>query len=219
MINKEYISLKLRNKARLLNSALRISKCSDVDSFKKSKYVRYLIDGGDFFQLLFIIKNKKELNELNLKNIEVDLSGSIELIDKQHVFHANGRNKLLARVHNLSTFTWITKADFPLFLSYHWYHMNGDLYIQDGKRTRFNKELEIGDDGIFELDILSPVDTGSYQLELTMVLEDISWAEERNFVTCTEKFEVLEYDGGDLNRHAAQIFEKLNKLVLMKEGA
>lgn len=219
MTDKEYISLQLRNKARLLNSALRISKCRDVDSYKKSKYIRYLIDGGDLFQLLSILKNQKELDRINFEDVEVDLSGSIELIDKQHVFHANGRNKLLVRVRNLSTFTWVTKDDFPLFLSYHWYDLNGDVYIFDGKRSRFNNELEIGEDGLFEIDISSPTDTGSYQLELTMVLEGISWAEERNFFTCKDEFEVLEYDGGNLTRHEAQVFEKLNKLVLMKGGA
>ena len=102
MTDKEYISLQLRNKARLLNSALRISKYRDVNTSKKSTFVRHLIDGGDFFELLSILKNQKEFDNNNFNEAEIDLSGSIELINKQHVFHANGRNKLLVCVHYLT---------------------------------------------------------------------------------------------------------------------
>jgi cell division protein FtsN len=86
-------------------------------------------------------------------------------------------------VKNLSSSNWPSKPDgrnrFAVHLSYHWLTKNGEAVIFDGLRTLLPHDLEPRESVTLKAMIQAPETPGSYNLEITMVQEQVAWFPER----------------------------------------
>ena len=65
-----------------------------------------------------------------------------------------------------------------VFVSYHWFR--GDrLVVWDGERTRLPRDLRAGSRAALAVRVATPVDPGSYLLQLTLVHELVTWFEHK----------------------------------------
>ena len=86
-------------------------------------------------------------------------------------------------VKNLSPSTWPSKPDgrnrFAVHMSYHWLTKNGEAVVFDGLRTLLPHDLEPRESVTLKAMIQAPAIPGSYNLEITMVQEQVAWFPER----------------------------------------
>ena len=76
-----------------------------------------------------------------------------------------------------------------VFVSYHWFR--GDrLVVWDGERTRLPRDLRAGSRAALAVRVATPVDPGSYLLQLTLVHELVTWFEQRGASMFTQPVEV-----------------------------
>jgi len=69
-------------------------------------------------------------------------------------------------------------------LSYHLLASSGTMLKYDNKRSFFTAPLQPDADIIIELEVQAPNEPGSYQLELDLVWEGVSWFKEKGNPTC-----------------------------------
>jgi len=94
------------------------------------------------------------------------------------------------QLQNTSTNTWAFMAINPLFLSYHWYEINGKLVIFEGKRTPF-LELLVGEVVDLVLQVHAPAAPGRYHLAVIPMQEGVSWFDTIGFKPSLIEFNVL----------------------------
>ncbi|MCK4494544.1 MAG: hypothetical protein KAU26_10840 [Methylococcales bacterium] len=103
----------------------------------------------------------------------------------------NQKFRLAVEIKNQSDFHWLSNGVNPLSLSYHWQLKSGEMVTFEGLRTSFSTfGVRSGQSLKAQMDIISPFKTGSYELILTLVKEDICWLETHGFKPCKLKIDV-----------------------------
>ncbi len=88
---------------------------------------------------------------------------------------------LLLRVEliNLGLVPWLTFGPHPVRLAYHWRNMQGEIEVQDGRRTILPMSVPPASRITVELRAESPPQPGDYELVIDLVEEGFGWFAER----------------------------------------
>jgi hypothetical protein len=206
----DYYSLRLRNKQVLVEHAFKIfNPCFDNPQQQKEQWVERLLDGyavGEFFNLL---KESHKKKEIPIDFNKYNSIGAVWIVEENLFFIEGVKRKVTVFLENSSSFTFQTTTEEPVFVTYHWYRDNGEIYEYDGVRTALPEPVLPGKSVAFEVNIHPPNEVGDFQLMITMVHEGRCWMEEQGLETWKFRCLVNEYDGSSLTRHARSIFERL----------
>jgi len=101
----------------------------------------------------------------------------------------NTRYKYKIRVKNTGVLSWNKNGDSPIYLSYHWKDFNSKEWVVfDGKRSIIPQDgVNVGDEVVFDLTIVSPSKPGEYILQIDLVQENVTWFRDKG-VPPLEKF-------------------------------
>jgi LCP family protein required for cell wall assembly len=85
--------------------------------------------------------------------------------------------KFKIRVKNTGNLTWNMNGDNPVYLSYHWIDFDSrEVVVFDGERSIISQDgIDVGEETVFDLDIVSPSEPGGYILQIDLVHEGITW--------------------------------------------
>jgi glycosyltransferase involved in cell wall biosynthesis len=87
-------------------------------------------------------------------------------------------HQILVQLGNPSTSVWARGGDgLPeVSVSYHWL-LGGtqEVHVWDGARTRLPRSLRPGEDAIVPVRVEAPLDPGTYQLQLDLLIEGLAW--------------------------------------------
>jgi len=89
----------------------------------------------------------------------------------------NTRYKYKIRVKNTGALSWNKNGDNPVYLGYHWIDFNNkETVVFDGRRSIISKDgVNVGDEVVFDLAVISPSEPGEYILQIDLVQEDVTW--------------------------------------------
>jgi SAM-dependent methyltransferase len=99
------------------------------------------------------------------------------------------------RVRNTSAVAW--PEDRFMQLGDHWRHEDGALRQLDDGRALLGRTIEPGDAVDLELEVGAPAETGSYILELDVVIDGVAWFADKGSPTATIGVEVVARTGLD----------------------
>ena len=101
----------------------------------------------------------------------------------------NTRYKYKIRVKNTGALGWNKNGDNPIYLGYHWIDFNNkETVVFDGKRSIIPQDgVNVGDEVVFDLTVISPSEPGEYILQIDLVQENVTWFSFRG-VPPLEKF-------------------------------
>lgn len=85
--------------------------------------------------------------------------------------------KFKVKVKNAGTLTWSRNGVNPVYLGYHWIDFNRrETVVFDGKRSIIGEDgIDVGDEVVFDLRVISPSEPGEYILQVDLVHEGITW--------------------------------------------
>jgi len=112
-------------------------------------------------------------------NFVVEPKIALRIEGGAHTGPAGARVHVPIEVHNRTRW-WLSSAFtyHPVMLSYHWLDERGQLLVQDGRRTAFERPLGPGRRATTALSVdLPPVD-GHYRLAVTAVQEAFAWLDD-----------------------------------------
>jgi LCP family protein required for cell wall assembly len=101
----------------------------------------------------------------------------------------NTRYKYKIKVKNTGALSWNKNGDNPIYLGYHWIDFNNkETVVFDGKRSIISEDgVNVGDEIVFDLAVISPSEPGEYILQVDLVQEGVAWFSFRG-VPPLEKF-------------------------------
>ena len=101
----------------------------------------------------------------------------------------NTQYKYKIRVKNTGALSWNKNGDDPIYLGYHWIDFkNKETVVFDGKRSIIPQDgVNVGDEIVFDLAVISPSEPGEYILQIDLVQEGVTWFSFRG-VPPLEKF-------------------------------
>jgi len=210
-IKMNFESLRRRNKKVLVEHAFNLYvKHNENIKFNKEYWVEQLIKGHNFSEFIEKIKTQSQL--LEDKDTSKKKTASIGRIKSKFqdlTLDVGLSQKIKIELYNGSRETFITSAAKPLYLSYHWYKSNGDVYEFDGIRTSINQSVLKGDLAIIDMVVKVPKEVGNYIFLPTLVLEGKAWLENEGLEAIPQKVEVVAPEGPPLTRRAQNIFNSL----------
>lgn len=214
----DFSSLRKRNKKVLVEHAINVflPEIEDKES-TKAYWADRLIEGYDFNQLIQELKNKRVdglVSGTDFLETSTDSIGSIQVVDSNLELHAGLKRRLKVRIVNNQSDSFQTTPEEPLFVAYHWYAANGDVYEFDGARTPIEAPIAPGQTFEMTIQLTPPAEPGDYQLMATMVYEGRYWMEEAGLGVQKLAMSVQDYDGCGLSRHALSIFKQLQTAEL-----
>lgn len=211
-------ALRLKNKQVLVDYAFNVFFAAKKDcSQTKDMWVDRLLNGYDFNQFLQDLKhgNAEVFAAVpELPTASPEGIGSIQIVDSNLELHAGLKRRLKVRIVNNQADTFQTTPEEPLFVAYHWYAANGDVYEFDGARTPIEAPIAPGQTFEMTIQLTPPAEPGDYQLMATMVYEGRYWMEEVGLGVQRVDMTVQDYDGRGLSRHALSIFKQLQAAEL-----
>jgi len=85
--------------------------------------------------------------------------------------------KFKVRVKNTGNLTWNMNGDSPVYLGYHWIDFNSrEVVVFDGERSIIKEDgINVGEETVFDLDVISPSEPGEYILQIDLVHEGVTW--------------------------------------------
>jgi len=85
--------------------------------------------------------------------------------------------KFKVRVKNTGNLTWNMNGVSPVYLGYHWIDFNSrEVAVFDGKRSIISQDgINVGEETVFDLDVISPSELGEYILQIDLVHEGVTW--------------------------------------------
>lgn len=85
--------------------------------------------------------------------------------------------KFRVRVKNTGNLTWNMNGDSPVYLGYHWIDFNSrEIVVFDGERSIISQDgINVGEETVFDLNVISPSETGEYILQIDLVHEGVTW--------------------------------------------
>jgi LCP family protein required for cell wall assembly len=97
--------------------------------------------------------------------------------------------KYKIRVKNTGALSWNKNGDNPIYLGYHWIDFNNkETVVFDGRRSIISEDgVNVGDEIVFDLVVISPSEPGEYILQVDLVQEGVTWFSFRG-VPPLEKF-------------------------------
>ncbi|MDK9718740.1 MAG: DUF4214 domain-containing protein, partial [Trichlorobacter sp.] len=141
-------------------------------------------------------------------------AGRIDFIGSDVILVANENQNIAVKVENQSNMIWETSANCPVFMSYHWYYLNGKEYKYENPRTVLSKPVAPGESQILTVNVQSPDAPGDYLLEITMVMEGYFWFENKGLrVSCVP----VNVHLSKLTPHAKRIHDDLLSVLLKRK--
>jgi LCP family protein required for cell wall assembly len=85
--------------------------------------------------------------------------------------------KYKIKVKNTGNLTWNKNGDNPVYLGYHWIDFNSrEVVVFDGERSIISQDgVDVGEETVFDLDVISPSKPGEYILQIDLVHEGFTW--------------------------------------------
>ncbi|WP_081193746.1 hypothetical protein [Halomonas sp. BC1] len=211
-------ALRLKNKQVLVDYAFNVFFVSKNDCRQtKDMWVDRLLNGYDFNQFIQDLKHSNvevSATAPDLPAASPDVIGSIQVVDSNLALHAGLKRQLKVRIVNNQADTFQTTPEEPLFVAYHWYTANGEVYEFNGVRTSIETPIAPGQTLEMAIQLTPPAEPGDYQLMVTMVYEGRYWMEEVGLSVQRLGMTVQDYDGRGLSRHALSIFKQLQAAEL-----
>jgi len=90
------------------------------------------------------------------------------------------------RLENTGVSTFSSHTNPPIFISYHWRDLDGQMIVKEGHRTPIPIELLPNRQITVPMLITTPNQVGQYLLEITLVHEGICWLDETSKIITTE---------------------------------
>lgn len=207
-------ALRKKHKAELVERALNIFGPGNDSHQVKTYWQEKLLAGHDINQMLDCLKQghttlvEDASHDVGMQEDEAAL-GWLNVIDDNLTLHAGLKRKLLISLKNNTDTPFETTPEKPVFVAYHWYHVNGDVYEFDGVRTALENPIDPGHTAELRINLTPPAEPDDYQLMVTMVHEGRCWMEETGLDVQQLNCTVQDYDGRGLSRHALSIFKQL----------
>lgn len=212
-ISLDVDALRKKHKAELVEKALSIFGPGAESGQVKDYWLEKMLAGHDINQMLDCLKQghatlAEEVPDVGAQEEESPL-GKLDVIDDNLTLHAGLKRKLLISLKNNTDLPFETTPEKPVFVAYHWYHANGDVYEFDGVRTALEDPIVPGHTAELRINLTPPAEPGDYQLMVTMVHEGRCWMEEIGLDVQRLGCTVQDYDGRGLSRHALSVFKQL----------
>lgn len=211
-------ALRKKHKSTLVRHAFKITgRHEDLPAAGKdtSEWVDYLLQGGEIKEMLSALKNAKPI-DLTLpdpNNFDASACSVVPCVSSL-TLQAGEPADVDIRVCNGSHGMWESSEQYPIRISYHWYHANGDICVFDGVRTLLTRPLFPGKTSTILARIEPPHEAGNYLLEITLVWEGIFWFEDRGLSLQRIPVQV---NRPKLPSHAQRIFQALMNAVKKSE--
>src|SRR5690554_951697 len=107
-------------------------------------------------------------------------------VSKQWTAPKNTLFSLPITVKNVSASAWSSQTENqPVQLSYHWYDLDKNVLVFEGRRTPLPNIIAPGQQQMINLHIDALPQSGRYILQVTMVQEGVAWFEQQ-YVTPLE---------------------------------
>jgi LCP family protein required for cell wall assembly len=115
------------------------------------------------------IINGEPASRYNAEYTEVDEIPDSMTVDTEY--------SLKVRARNTGDLTWSMNGDNPVYLGYHWIDFNSrEVVVFDGKRSIIRQDgIDVGEETVFDLDVISPSEPGEYVLQIDLVHEGVTW--------------------------------------------
>lgn len=205
--------LRRRNKERLVERAFAILVPREYNtSDLKEQWIEGLIAGYCVETFIRDLKGGKFLAEQAPAHERIpnkQIVGEIRVIDENLTLYAGLKRKLMVCVHNYSNQIFQTTPEEPLFVAYHWYRDNGEVYDFDGVRTQLDSPVAPAHRIEMPMTLVPPAEPGEYELMVSMVYEGRCWMEDVGLRAYRLKTLVHDYDGRGLSRHALSVLKQL----------
>lgn len=207
-------ALRRKHKTELVERALRIYHPEIGSQEVRDYWLEQLLNGYDFKKMLACLKNGHATPVANPSAANVNIPqddpvGTIKVADENLEILAGLKRKLRVKLSNSSNRVYRTTPEEPVFVSYHWYSGNGEVYEFDGVRTPLPEPVEPGHEIELMINLTPPAEPGDYELMVTMVHEGRHWMEDIGLAVERRKCVVQDYDGRGLTRHALSVFKQL----------
>lgn len=217
-IKMDFASLRRRNKQLLVDHAFNIYTPSlENESEVKQYWIERLLDGYDINRFIQDLREGKAGTKIE-KEITVRPSrskiSSIRVVNNNLIMHAGLKTQVNVCIFNNTTDIFQTTPEVPLFVAYHWYSSDGELYEFNGIRTSLPSPIKTGQQLEMSMNLTPPSEPGDYQLMPTMVHEGRCWMEEQGLDVQRVIVTVQDYDGRGLTRHALSLFKQLQAAEL-----
>lgn len=212
-LNIDIDALRRKHKTELVERALSLYQPEGDTQQVKSFWLERLLQGQDLRQMLDHLKAGEPLpDEGSLITAKGSLEsvGKIEIIDDNLELHAGLKRKLWVKLENFSDTVFQTTPEEPVFIAYHWYQENGDVYEFDGVRTPIPQPVAPGERIETPINLTPPAEPGHYELMVTIVHEGRCWMEDTGLAVSRVPLDVQDYDGRGLTRHALSVFKQLH---------
>ena len=112
---------------------------------------------------------------INPMNVRISVGRSEPL-----VVAPSGEINVRIELENLGANRISSRLHYPVVASYHWLDSGGDTVVFDGHRTVLPCDIFSGDCCSFLVNALAPAEPGQYELQITMVQEQVCWFHEKN---------------------------------------
>ncbi|MEX1213618.1 hypothetical protein [Saccharospirillum sp.] len=211
-LNVDIEQLRRKHKTELVERALSVFQLATAGDEVKSYWIECLLKGHDVRDFLERLKAGDWLPSDQAVPSDLNATsafGGLHVIDENLELYAGLKRKLKVRLENTLGYTLKTTYEEPLFIAYHWYSVDGEVYEFDGARTPLREPVETGGHVELPINLTPPDEPGDYELMVTMVHEGRCWMEDAGLdvhrINCT----VQDYDGRGLSRHALAVFKQL----------
>ncbi|MBZ9539950.1 hypothetical protein KGQ90_13525 [Modicisalibacter tunisiensis] len=205
--------LRRRHKAELVERALSIYQAGAMESQTKNYWIERLLSGHSVQEFLSRLKSGTyypDEQETFEEAPASDSIGRLRVLDNDLELHAGLKRKLWVKLENFSGTVLQTTPEEPVFIAYHWYQENGEVYEFDGVRTPIPKPVGSGEEIEAQINLTPPAEPGNYELMVTIVHEGRCWMEDTGLAVSKAALEVQDYDGRGLTRHALSVFKQMH---------
>ena len=111
-------------------------------------------------------------------NVVVKAVGHLLVISGVSAFPVGARATLLVELANHGEQIWLGDVFRPVFLSYHWLDVNGNMVVADGERSALPQGgIRPGQVLRAPMQVAAPDTPGEYHLTVTLVQETVGWFE------------------------------------------
>ena len=182
-----YLKLRYKNKATLIRRILKLLKIpANIFNEIERNAVSALIQGYDFNEVLQEVKNGGiNLPNYNEHHIQADSfdfskiwSGHVNTLKDNKKIHIGQQFNIKISVTNQTDWLFATTNKSPIFASYHWYDMNGEVVLFDGIRSEIPFNIWPGETSEFDITVIAPDNPGDYLFAPALLIEGLTWLDE-----------------------------------------
>jgi hypothetical protein len=188
ILNLELQTLRNKHKAVLIEHALRIFPVDGDDQKIRSYWLQRLLDGQYIQHMLAHLKAGEPIPKEqthgyhdSMERSTVVYTGTALIKQKLPVLRAGIPEKIRIAISNHTTDTWLNNETMPISACYHWLSYSGEMFEFEGMRTPLPEPIAPNSSLELDLSVIPPDRPGRYQLQLTLLHENVCWFEERGF--------------------------------------